>query len=75
MGERNGAYRDLAGKTEGKWKLGSPKHRLEDSIKMELQEVGGRMNWFDQARIATRGGLLCVCGNALSVPKNMRRIS
>jgi hypothetical protein len=27
------------GKTEGKGKLGSPRHRWEDNIKMNLQEI------------------------------------
>ena len=48
MGERRVAYRVLAGKPEGKRPLGSPRHRREDNIKMNLQEVGGGgMDWFD----------------------------
>ena len=30
----------LVGKPEGKRLLGRPRHRLEDNIKMDLQEVG-----------------------------------
>jgi hypothetical protein len=50
-GERRGAYRVLVGKPEGKRQLGRPRHRLEDNIKMELQEVGleGFMDWIDLA--------------------------
>jgi len=40
MGERRGIYRVLVGKPEGKRPLGRPRHRREDNIKMDLQEVG-----------------------------------
>ena len=39
-GERKDIYRVLVGKLEGKRPLGRPRHRLEDIIKMNLQEVG-----------------------------------
>jgi len=39
MGERRGVYRVLAGKPEGKRPLGRPRHRWEDNIKMDLQEM------------------------------------
>ena len=39
MGERRGVYRVLVGKPEGKRQLGRPRHRWEDNIKMDLQEV------------------------------------
>ena len=36
----------LVEKPEGKRRLGSPRHRWEDNIKMILQEVGcGGMDW------------------------------
>jgi hypothetical protein len=36
------------GKPEGKRPLGRPKHRWEDNINMDLQEVGcGVMDWID----------------------------
>jgi hypothetical protein len=41
MGEGRGVYRILVGKPEGKRPLGRPRHRWEDNIKMDLQEVGG----------------------------------
>ena len=41
MGERRGVYRVLVGKPEGKRPLGRPRHRWEDNIKMNLQDVGG----------------------------------
>jgi len=37
--ERRGVYRVLMGKPKGKRPLGRPKHRWEDNIKMDLQEV------------------------------------
>jgi hypothetical protein len=40
LGERKGVYRVLVGKPEGKRPLGRPRHRWEDYIKMNLQEVG-----------------------------------
>ena len=40
MGEERGLYRVLVGKPEGKRPLGRPRRRWEDSIKMDLQEVG-----------------------------------
>jgi hypothetical protein len=39
MGEGRGMYRVLVGKPEGKRPLGRPRHRWEDNIKMDLQEV------------------------------------
>jgi len=38
--ESRGAYRVLVGKLEGNRLLGRPRHRWEDNIKMDLQEVG-----------------------------------
>ena len=40
MGERRGVYRVLLGKPERKRPLGRPRHRWDDNIKMDLQEVG-----------------------------------
>jgi hypothetical protein len=40
MWESRGVYRVLEGKPEGKRPLGRPRHRREDNIKMDLQEVG-----------------------------------
>jgi hypothetical protein len=39
--ERRGvySYRVLVGKLEGKIPLGRPRHRWEDNIRMDLQEV------------------------------------
>ena len=51
MGERRGVYRVLVGTPEGKRPFGRPRHRWEDNIKMDLQEVGGGgMDWIDLAQ-------------------------
>ena len=50
MGRRV-AYRVLVGKSKGKSPLGRPRHRWEDNIKMDLQEVGCRgMDWVELAQ-------------------------
>jgi hypothetical protein len=49
-GEERDIYRVLVGKPERKRTLGYPRHRWEDNIKMNLQEMGcGGMNWIDLA--------------------------
>jgi len=46
MGDRRGVYMVLVGKSEGKRPLGRPRHRREDNIKMDFQEVEyGGMEW------------------------------
>jgi hypothetical protein len=40
MGEGRGVYRFLVGRPEGRRPLGRPRRRLEDNIRMDLQEVG-----------------------------------
>jgi len=40
MEENRTSYKVLVGKPDGKKPLGRPKHRWEDNIKMDLQEVG-----------------------------------
>jgi hypothetical protein len=37
------------GRPEGRRPLGRPRPRLEDNIKMDLQEAGGGMDWFELA--------------------------
>jgi len=46
VGEKKGAYGDLVGIPEGKRPLRRPRHRWEDNIKTDLQEVfrGQRMD-------------------------------
>ena len=44
-------HRVLVGKPEGKRSLGRPRHRWEDNIKLDLQEVGGgRGDWMELAQ-------------------------
>jgi len=54
-GERRGIYRILVGKREGKRPLGRTRCGWEDSIKMDLQEVGcGGMDWIMLAQDRAR---------------------
>jgi hypothetical protein len=50
MGEVRGVHRVLVGKSEGKRPLGRPRHRWEDNIKMDLQEVGCHGDWMELAQ-------------------------
>jgi hypothetical protein len=51
MRAKRKAYRILVGKPEGKRRLGSPRRRWVDSIKMDVREVGwGGMDWIDLAQ-------------------------
>jgi hypothetical protein len=48
MGAERGVYRILVEKPKGKRALGRPRHRWEDNIRMDLQEVGcGGMDWIN----------------------------
>jgi hypothetical protein len=59
MGERRVAYKVLVGRPEGKKPLGTPRHRWEDNIKMDLQEVGwGAWTGLIWLRPGTGGRLL-----------------
>ena len=52
------------GKPEGERPLGRPRHRWEDNIKMDLQEVGcGGMDWIELAENRDWWRALCECGN------------
>jgi hypothetical protein len=51
MWEGRDVYRILVGKSEGKSPLGRPRHRWEDNINMDVQEVGcGGMDWIELAQ-------------------------
>jgi len=51
MGDTKGAYRVLVGRPDGKRPIRGPRHRLENSIKMNLQYVGlGGMDWIAVAQ-------------------------
>jgi len=66
MGERSGVYRVLVGKPEGQGRIGRPRLRWEDNIKMDLQEVGCGYGLdragSGQAQVAST----CKCRNELS---------
>ena len=51
MEEGIGVHKVLVGKPEGKRPLGRTRHRWEDNIKMDLQEVGrGCGDWMELAQ-------------------------
>ena len=55
MEEGRGVHKVLVGKTEGNRPLGRPRCRLEDNIKMDLQEVGrGCGDWMELAEYRDR---------------------
>ena len=60
-GGDRGVHRVLVGNPEGKRPLGRPRRRLEDNIKMDLQEVGGVVGTgWSWLRIGMDGGHLWV---------------
>ena len=51
MKEGRGVHKVSVGKSEGKRPLGRQRHRWEDNIKMDLQEVGrGCGDWMELAQ-------------------------
>ena len=69
MGERRGIYRVLVRKPAEKRPLGRPRHRWEDNIKLDLQEVGcGGMDWIKLAQDSDRWQTLENAGMNLRVP-------
>ena len=51
MEEGRGVHKVLVGKPEGKRPVRRPRHRLEDNIKMDLEEVGrGGGDWMELAQ-------------------------
>ena len=69
MGERRSVYQVLVGKSEGKRPLGRPRHRWEDNIKIDLQEVEcGGMDWIKLAQDRDRWRALVNAVMNLGVP-------
>jgi hypothetical protein len=51
MGKGRGVYRGLVGRPKGKRQLGRPRRGWEDSIKMDLREIGiDGANWVHLAQ-------------------------
>ena len=51
MEEGRGVHKVLVGKPDGKRPLGRPRRRLEDNIKIDLEEVGrGCGDWMELAQ-------------------------
>ena len=48
MEEGRSAFKILIGKPTGKRRLGRPRRRWEDNIRMDLEEIG---NWIDSAQV------------------------
>jgi hypothetical protein len=59
MGEGRNVYRVLVGKPEGERPLERPKRRCENGIKMDLREIGLRVEWIQLAQDRD----CCECGD------------
>jgi len=69
MEENRALYRVFVGKPDGKRPLGRPRHRWEDSIKMDLQEEGCEgMDLIDVAQDRERWRVLVNAVMKLRVP-------
>jgi len=75
MGEGRGMHRVLVGKLEEKRRLGRPRRRWKNNIKMDFQEVGrGCVDWMEMAQYRDRWRALVSTVMNFRVPK-MRGIS
>jgi hypothetical protein len=61
------------GQSEGKRPLGRPRHRWDDNINEDLQEVGcGGMDWIDLAQNRQRWWALVNVAMNILAPQNVR---
>jgi hypothetical protein len=67
-GEGRGAYRILVGRPEVRRPLERPRRRWEDSIKMDLQDVGWGMDWIELAQDRDRWGAVVNAVMNLRIP-------
>ena len=67
-GGREGVYRVLVGKPEGRRPLGRPRRRWVDNIRMDLLEVGGVGDWMELAQDRDRWRALVNTVMNLRVP-------
>ncbi|KAJ4450836.1 hypothetical protein ANN_02267, partial [Periplaneta americana] len=74
MGESRNAYRVLVGKPEGKRPLGRPRRRWEDSIKMDLREMGFDRDWINLAQNRDRWRAYVRAAMNLRVPYKKRTL-
>jgi hypothetical protein len=71
MGEGRGAYRILVGRPEGRRPLGRTRHKWEDNIKSDLQEMGwDGVEWIDMAQDRDRWRAVVTAVMNLWVPQN-----
>jgi hypothetical protein len=74
-GKRN-AYRLLVGKPEGKRRLGRPRHRWVDNVRMNLGEFGcSDVDWIGQAHDRNRLRALVNSILNLRLLSNARKLS
>ena len=67
--KKEGVYRVLVGKTEGRRSLGRPRRRWADNIRTDLQEVGcGYVDWNGLAQDRDRWRTLVSAVMNLRVP-------
>jgi hypothetical protein len=75
-GEKRNAYRLLVGKPEGKGRLGRPRLRWVDNIKMDLGEVGwGDVDQIGLAQDKDKWRALVNSVMNLLVPQNAEKLS
>jgi hypothetical protein len=68
MRRKRGAYRILVGRPEGRRPLERPRHRREDNIKMDLEDVRWGMDWIELAQDRDRWQALVNAVMNLRVP-------